>query len=80
MARANVRTTIDIPATLYKQLKDQAVAQGCSTRALILRGVETVLLSRERPRPRRVRFPLIHSDGPKVQLTGEQIYEHVEFP
>lgn len=80
MANDKVRTTVEIPALLYKQLKEQAAAQGCSTRALILRGVETVVTLRERPRRRRVCFPLIHSDGPKVRLTNEQIYEHVEFP
>src|SRR6266550_3107841 len=25
-------------------------------------------------------FPLIASDGPKVHLSNEQIYEHIEFP
>jgi hypothetical protein len=33
----------------------------------------------KRPRSRRVKFPLIVSDGPKVDLTNEQIYEHLEF-
>jgi hypothetical protein len=28
-------------------------------------------------RPKRVRFPLICSPGPKVELTNEQMYEHV---
>jgi hypothetical protein len=27
-----------------------------------------------------VRFPLIASKGPKVDLTNEDIYEYVEFP
>ncbi len=34
----------------------------------------------QRPRPQRVRFPLIVSKGPKVNVTNERIYEHVEFP
>lgn len=42
-----------------------AAAQGCSARELILR---------------RVEFPLIKSKGPKVSLSNEQVYEHVEFP
>jgi hypothetical protein len=29
---------------------------------------------------RRVHFPLIHSKGPKVNLTNERIYELVAFP
>ena len=80
MKPEKVRTTVDIPAPLYRRLKQQASAQGCSARELILRGVEKVLLN---PRPsaqRRVQFPLIRSKGPAVPLSNEQIYEHVEFP
>jgi len=75
-----IRTTVDIPASLYRKLKEQAAAQGRSIRELILRGVRTSLLESKRPRPKRVRFPLIVSKGPRVDLTNEQIYEHVEFP
>jgi hypothetical protein len=39
-----------------------------------------MLLEGQRPRPRRIQFPLIVSEGPKVELTNEQIYQHVEFP
>jgi hypothetical protein len=75
-----VRTTVDIPAPLYRRLKEQAAAQGCSARELIIRGVEKVLLNPRQPARRRLQFPLIRSEGPKVQLSNEQIYEHVEFP
>ncbi|MGA2413033.1 MAG: hypothetical protein ABSF59_01220 [Candidatus Sulfotelmatobacter sp.] len=47
---------------------------------LVLAGVQSVLLQARRPRPKRVQFPLIASSGPKVDLTNEQMYEHVEFP
>ena len=75
-----IRTTVDIPVSLYRKLKEQAAAQGRSVRELILAGVRTTLLEGKRPRPKRVRFPLIVSEGPKVDLTNERIYEHVEFP
>jgi hypothetical protein len=75
-----VRTTVDIPASLYRKLKEQAAAQGRSVRELILRGVRSSVPKGKRPRPKRVRFPLIVSKGPKVDLTSEQIYGHVEFP
>ena len=75
-----IRTTVDIPASLYRKLKAQAAAQGRSVRELILAGVKTTLLESKRPRMKRVRFPLIVSKGPKVRLTNEQIYEHIEFP
>ena len=80
MKRESVRTTVDIPTSMYRRLKEQAGAQGRPARELILDGIETVLLRSQRPRPRRVHFPLIHSKGPKVDLTNEQIYEYVEFP
>jgi hypothetical protein len=80
MKQSSVRTTVDIPGPLYRKLKAQAAANGRSVRELVLAGVKTVLLQGQRPHSKRVRFPLIVSDGPKVDLTNEQIYERVEFP
>jgi hypothetical protein len=80
MKEQAIRTTVDIPASLYRKLKEQAAAQGRSIRELILLGVRVTLLEGKRPRSKRVKFPLIASDGPKVDLTNEQIYEHIEFP
>jgi hypothetical protein len=80
MKQECVRTTVDIPAPLYRKLKEQAAARGHSIRELVLAGVRGVLLQGQRPRPKRVQFPLIVSEGPKVDLSNEQIYEHVEFP
>jgi len=71
--------TARIPAPLYRKLKEQAAA-GHSIRELVLVGVRALLLEGQRPRPKRVQFPLIVSKGPKVDVTNEQIYEHVEFP
>src|SRR5947207_5938010 len=80
MKEQAIRTTVDIPASLYRKLKEQAAAQGRSIRELILLGVRVTLIEGKRPRSKRVKFPLIASDGPKVDLTNEQIYEHLEFP
>ena len=80
MKQESIRTTVDIPAPLYRKLKEHAAAKGRSVRELVLAGVRTVLLEGQRPRPRKVQFPLIVSKGRKVDLTNEQIYEHVEFP
>jgi hypothetical protein len=80
MKQESVRTTVDIPAPLYRKLKQQAAARGESIRELLLAGVKSVLLQGQRPRPKRVQFPLIVSEGPSVELTNKQIYEHVEFP
>lgn len=80
MKPESIRTTVDIPAPLYRKLKEHAAAQGRSIRELLLTGARSVLLQEQRPRPERVRFPLIVSEGPKIELTNDQIYEHVEFP
>jgi hypothetical protein len=80
MKQDYVRTTVDIPAPLYRKLKEQAAERGNSIRELVLAGVKSVLLQGQRPRAKRVQFPIIASDGPKVELSSEQIYEHVEFP
>jgi hypothetical protein len=76
----SIRTTVDIPAPLYRKLKAQAAANRCSVRELVLAGIRRVLAQGQRLRPKRVQFPLIVSDGPKVNLTNEQIYGRVEFP
>jgi len=80
MKESAVRTTVDIPSGLYRKLKAQAAAQGRSVRELILVGVRSTLVEGRRPRAKRVKFPLIRSNGPKVKITNEQIYEHIEFP
>jgi len=80
MKQQSIRTTADIPTPLYRKLKEQAAARGRSIRELVLAGVRTVLLEGQRPRPKKLQFPLIVSKGPKVDVTNEQIYEHVEFP
>jgi len=80
MKQDSVRTTVDIPAPLYRQLKAQAAASGKSVRELIVLGAKKVLIEGQRPRSKRVQFPLIVSDGPKIDLTNEQIYELIEFP
>ncbi|MGA7459584.1 MAG: hypothetical protein WBW69_05125 [Candidatus Korobacteraceae bacterium] len=80
MKQGSVRTTVDIPAPLYRKLKQRAATKGSSVRQLVITGVKAVLEQEERPRTKRVRFPLIKSKGPKVNLTNEQIYGGIEFP
>ncbi len=80
MPRDMIRTTVDIPAPVYRRLKEQAARRGCSVRELIMSGAEQILLRPQRPARKRVRFPLIESKGPKVDLTNERVYELVEFP
>jgi hypothetical protein len=79
MKQDSIRTTVDIPAPLYRKLKKRAAEKGTSIRRLVISGVENVLLD-EKSTGRRARLPVIVSKGPKVNLTNEEIYRHVEFP
>ena len=80
MPPETIRTTIDIPAPIYRKLKEQAARQGCSVRDLVTRGIDQVLLKPRRPKSGQIVFPLIRSKGPKVSLTNKQLYELIEFP
>jgi len=80
MKAESVRTTVDIPAPLYRKLKQHAAANGRSIRELVVAGVQNMLAEGQRAPSRRVRFPLIVSRGRKVNVTNRQIYNHVEFP
>jgi hypothetical protein len=60
-----MRTTVDIPDALYRQLKAQAAREGSSAKKLILRGVEQVLRANSRkPSGKRVKLPIIPSKRP----------------
>jgi len=76
-----MRTTIDVPDTKYRLLKSMAASQGTSVKALVLRGVDVVLSSRNPPRARRLKLPLIDSERPgTLQLDNEKIYDLIGFP
>jgi hypothetical protein len=75
-----VRTTVEIPAPLYRKLKKRAAETGTSVRQLMVSGARAVLREPQQQRKRRVRFPLIKSQGPKVNVTNEQIYGQIVFP
>ena len=75
-----VRTTIDIPAPVYRRLREQAARQGCPVGELVTRGINQVLSKPGRTGTKRVEFPLIPAKGPKKRLTNKQLYEFIEFP
>jgi hypothetical protein len=77
-----MRTTIDIPASLYQRLKARAANEGSSAKRLILRGVEQVLREKRGTSSRkRVKLPLVLSKRPgTVQLDNARIYDVISFP
>ena len=75
-----MRTTVDIPDTVYRALKKKAAHEGRSVKELVLRGVELELRSESRTRGRR-RPPIIDSDKPGwLDLDNAKIYEIIPFP
>jgi hypothetical protein len=76
-----VRTTVDIPDTLYRRLKAKAAEDGTSAKALILKGVVRVLDDRKPSTGVRVRLPLVAAKRPgTVRLDNARIYDVISFP
>jgi hypothetical protein len=76
-----MRTTVDIPDALYRELKSKAAREKRSVKELILRGVEGELRPRPKKRARRISFPLVPSKKPgTLQIDNAKIFELVPFP
>lgn len=76
-----MRTTVDIPDSVYRRLKVRAAREGSSAKELILRGVERVLKTERPPSRRRVKLPIVRSKRPgTVALDNAKIYEIISFP
>jgi hypothetical protein len=71
---------LDVPVSIYRKLEERAAAQGRSIEELILAGIKSFVPDGRPARGNKVRFPLIRSKGPKIDLTNEQIYSLVTFP
>jgi hypothetical protein len=76
-----MRTTVDIPDPLYRQLKSRAAREGCSVKQLILRGVEEELQVARKTRRKRISLPLIASKKPgTLEIDNAKIFEIIPFP
>ncbi|MGD0162434.1 MAG: hypothetical protein ABSB39_08175 [Candidatus Sulfotelmatobacter sp.] len=76
-----MRTTVDIPDPLYRELKGKAASEGRSVKELILRSVEEELKSRRSRANRRVSLPIVRSKRPgSLKLDNAKIFEIIPFP
>jgi hypothetical protein len=76
-----VRTTVDIPDPLYRELKGKAASEGRSVKELILHSVELELKSRRSRSKRRVSLPIVPSKRPgTLNLDNAKIFEIIPFP
>ena len=69
-----MRTTIDLPDPLFRELKAVAARRGASLKDVIRGAVEEEVRKSERKAGRRVKFPLLESDEPgALNLTNAEI-------
>ena len=76
----DMRTTIDIPDPLYRQLKGKAASEGRSVKDVVLRAVQLELhAGRKKVPPRKA--PVIKSKNPgSLLLDNDKIFEIIPFP
>jgi hypothetical protein len=76
-----MRTTVDIPDPLYRQLKARAATEGRSIKELILQGVAVELRGIRSTSRRRVKLPIVPSKKPgTLRIDNARIYEIIPFP
>jgi hypothetical protein len=71
-----MRTTIDIPDELYREIRIEAAQRGTTVRQIVLDGVEKELRATAGTENRRKKFeiPVIQSSSPgTLHLTNEEI-------
>jgi hypothetical protein len=77
-----MRTVVDIPDALHRELESRAAQEGSSTESLILRCVEEAL--GESPRKlsgKRIKFPIIPAERTGViDIDNARIYDIISFP
>jgi hypothetical protein len=75
-----MRTTVDIPDPIYRELKSEAEREGRSVKELILRRVTRPASSRSGPRE-KIKFPAIKAKRPgSLKLGPEGVYAYIPFP
>jgi hypothetical protein len=77
-----MRTTIDIPDPIFRELKLRAASEGRSVREIVLEGVGLRLHGqRSAEQVDAPRFPVIRSSSPgSLKLGEEGVYEYIPFP
>jgi hypothetical protein len=78
-----MRTTIDLPDPIYRELKVRAAHEGTTIRGIILESVAARLKNQSEKASVTTapRFPVIRSKHPgSLKLGEEGVYEYIPFP
>jgi hypothetical protein len=78
-----MRTTVDIPDPLYREMKVRAAREGTTLKEIILEAVAQKLRTgkgTEKPE-KRAKFPVVRSKNPgSLKLGEEGVYDYIPFP
>jgi metal-responsive CopG/Arc/MetJ family transcriptional regulator len=73
-----MRTTVDLPDALFRQVKSVAALRGSTLKEFIQDALQQAVTSDRGVRRRRVRLPLIRSKHPgALHLTNADIEDHL---
>jgi hypothetical protein len=77
-----MRTTVDIPDPIYREMKVRAATEGTTIKEIILDAVVNRLRSTKTISPDcTAQFPVIRSKNPgSLKLGKEGVYEYIPFP
>jgi hypothetical protein len=69
-----MRTTVDLPDEMFRELKSLAAQRGTTLKRILQRAVERELQGAQEPHQQRIRFPLLDSSEPgTLRLSNEEI-------
>ena len=78
-----MRTTVDIPDPLYREMKVRAAKEGTTLKEMILEAVTVKLRTGKATKKpeKRARFPVVRSRNPgSLKLGEEGVYDYIPFP
>jgi hypothetical protein len=76
-----MRTTVDFPDPVYRELKSQAALEGRSVKELIVRRVTSPARETNAEPRRKIKFPAVKAKNPgSLKLGPEGVYEYIPFP
>ena len=73
-----MRTTVDLPDSLFRQVKSVAALRGASLKEFIQGALQQAVSGRQTVRRQKVRLPLVRSKHPgSLRLTNADIEDHL---